>query len=319
MTTMRHNPHPQPVQIDLPEHLSRQVAARTDNHPQAEQQADEKANGDLVEIIRAYNQVTDRLQQSHETLNAEVARLQKELASANAALQRSKRLAALGEMAAGIAHEIRNPLASIQLYANMLREDLAGQPQALQTTEKIASAVRGLNAIVNDVLAFSREIRLHPTDGSALDVLENAVDVLHPSIQEKEIHVRYGEHDLALHADREALHQALVNVIRNAVDAMEPGGTLTLDVQPNDGGVQLIVRDTGPGIESDAIDRIFNPFFTTRATGTGLGLAIVHRIVDAHGGTIAVHNEDGAVFTISLPAVEERGARNEERGAEAGN
>ena len=256
---------------------------------------------ELAEIIGAYNAVTDRLRQSHETLSGEVARLQRELASANAALQRSRRLAALGEMAAGIAHEIRNPLGSIQLYADMLAEDLADQPAPLDLARKIAEAVRGLNAIVGDVLSFSREIRLAPADGSAHDLFRRTVAAMTPTLDEAHAVARIAGDDPGFRADFDLLHQAMVNLVRNACEAMGEAGVVTLAARRADAAVELIVRDTGPGIDAEQVDRIFNPFFTTRATGTGLGLAIVHRIVDAHGGAIAVHNDGGAVFTLTLP------------------
>jgi signal transduction histidine kinase len=260
-------------------------------------------DSELVEIIRAYNEVTDRLQQSHEHLTSEVARLQRELASANAALQRSRRLAALGEMAAGIAHEIRNPLASIQLYAGMLCEDLAAQPQQADLADKISAAVRGLNGIVGDVLTFAREIRLRPVEASPREALERAADAVRPLLDQHQVQMIIDPTDASAWFDPEMLHQALVNLIRNAAEAMAEAHTrtLTLAVEADKSAVRLIVCDTGPGIEDAAVDRIFNPFFTTRATGTGLGLAIVHRIIDAHGGTIGVHNDQGAVFTITLP------------------
>lgn len=263
--------------------------------------SDDQRLADLGEIVRAYSEVTQRLEESHETLNREVVRLQQELASANAALQRSRRLAALGEMAAGIAHEIRNPLASIQLYANMLEADLAAMAPQQGVARKIASAVRGLDGIVNDVLSFAREIKLRPIEGSVLEALERAVETVRPMIDASAVSVQWPHHDAMLCCDHELLHQALVNLVRNAVEAMPSGGVLMLGVEVNDTHCQLTVRDTGSGIDPDEIDRIFNPFFTTRATGTGLGLAIVHRIIDAHGGSIAVHNDEGAVFTLLLP------------------
>lgn len=271
---------------------------------------------DLGQIIGVYNEVTSKLQRSHEALTAEVVRLQDQLASTDAQLQRSKRLAALGEMAAGIAHEIRNPLAAIQLYAKMLTDDL-GQiattesgttgsiaVAALSEAEKIRSAVHGLNAIVCDVLTFSREMSPQPTVIEAADFLRSVLDAHAPAIEAANIQVvlNLADHHLQLQADPDLLRQAILNLVRNAVDAMNHGcGTLTLEVSRQDNRVLIRVRDTGPGIGPDEIDRIFNPFFTTRNTGTGLGLAIVHRIVDAHGGAIAVHNEKGAVFTLSLP------------------
>ncbi|MFW6059650.1 MAG: sensor histidine kinase [Phycisphaeraceae bacterium] len=273
------------------------------NNPPADERSDE-----LAEIIRAYNQVTEKLQQSHEKLKGEVLRLRQELASTNAQLQRSKRLSALGEMAAGIAHEIRNPLAAIQLYAGMAEDDLTGDDLQVDTAadsvHKIAAAVRGLNGIVNDVLSFAREIEpsVHPVH--LPELLDRAVEAHRPAIDAANVEVRrHDEADFTLHADATLLHQAVLNLVRNAVDAMtdQPRRVLTLGIEPEDAGCAIVVRDTGPGIDADDIDRIFNPFFTTRNTGTGLGLAIVHRIVDAHGGTIAAHNDGGAVFRLSLP------------------
>jgi signal transduction histidine kinase len=288
---------------------------------------------DLAQVIRAYTQVTENLLHSYESLQGEVGRLQEQLASTDAQLQRSKRLAALGEMAAGIAHEIRNPLGAIRLYADMIAEDLgplaeaadgtppddvdAGAPgpvgRSAEAAGKIVAAVRGLDAIVNDVLSFSRDLhpqrralpvdslfhRLLQAEGAALDAA--GITVRCPRLEA-------GGDDLMIDADADLLHQAMLNLVRNAIDAMESGGTLRLDAEPAGRRVQVQVADTGPGIPDEAIDRIFNPFFTTRSTGTGLGLAIVHRIVDAHGGTIAVHNDatggGGAVFTLDLPAAE---------------
>ena len=269
------------------------------------------AADDLSQIIRAYNEVTDRLQRSHELLQDEVHRLREELASKNAQLERSRRLSALGEMAAGIAHEVRNPLAAIQLYAGMVIDDLkrgdARPDIALENTRKIASAVRGLNAIVVDVLSFAREIEPEPAILTVIDLIERAIDAHRPAIDAANVTVRLPAcADLTVHADATLLHQALLNLVRNAVDAMTAvNGTreLIFEAEAEDDALSIVVRDTGPGIDEKQIDRIFNPFFTTRNTGTGLGLAIVHRIVDAHGGAISVRNDHGAVFTLRMPAV----------------
>ncbi len=279
---------------------------------------------DLAQIIRAYNEVTEKLQVSHESLKAQVVRLQSELASTNAKLQRSKRLAALGEMAAGIAHEIRNPLAAIQLYAGMIVDDLrTGSPSTQEqfgptaTAQKIVSAVRGLDAVVNDVLAFAREVAPNPVSVQVSQAIDRAVDACSPAITLAGISIdRHDRRDglaqgsLSVYADPSLLHQAMLNLIRNAVDAMSDSTAhpsrqtpprLAFDVSREESYLTLTVRDSGPGIAQRDIDRIFNPFFTTRNTGTGLGLAIVHRIVDAHGGTISVHNNGGAVFELTLP------------------
>ncbi len=273
--------------------------------PAAPAAAAPSTSDELLEVMRAYNQVTEQLRRSHDTLTNQVARLQRELASANEALQRSRRLAALGEMAAGIAHEIRNPLASMQLYAGMLIEDLEDRRPQQQISRQIAQAVRGLNAVVSDVLTFSRELRVERRRAPAWDAATRAVAAVRPLIEQHGINIVVDCGDVKLNADAELLHQALVNLCRNAAQAMEGGGTLRITAQADDEGVTLTVADTGSGIAAEQIDRIFNPFFTTRHTGTGLGLAIVHRIVDAHGGGIAVHNDGGAVFTLTLPQVDQ--------------
>ncbi len=271
---------------------------------------------DLAQIVEAYSAVTERLQNSHEKLQEEVVRLRRELTSANAQVQRSRRLSALGEMAAGIAHEIRNPLAAIQLYAGMAVEDLASVEDAsvepsLDHVRKIASAVRGMSAIVNDVLNFARGVEPERVTMGVSDLLDRVITASAPGIEQAEVDVV--RHDLnrpslQLFADAGLVQQAVLNLVRNATDAMasvDGRRILVLDAQEDEVGVVIRVADTGPGVDEDCIDRIFNPFFTTRNSGTGLGLAIVHRIADAHGGSIAVHSDPqrgGAVFSLSLPA-----------------
>ncbi len=271
---------------------------------------------DLAEIIRAYNQVTEKLQLSHESLQGEVVRLRRELASADAQLQRSKRLSALGEMAAGIAHEVRNPLAAIQLYTSMITQDLQDHrdqfAEPLRCAREVASAVRGLDGIVGDVLSFAREVNPSPASLPVADVFDRVLAAHGPAIQAAHVTVTTSyidTPDLAVFADPQMLHRALLNLVRNAVDAMSlvPGPhELTLDARDGEVVLTLTVADTGPGVDRDTVDRLFNPFFTTRATGTGLGLAIVHRIVDAHGGTVSVTDnpaaKHGAAFELCLPA-----------------
>ena len=266
---------------------------------------------DLAQIIASYNQVTENLQRSHERLQDEVVRLRQELTSANAQIQRSRRLSALGEMAAGIAHEIRNPLAAIQLYVGMVIDDLdTDQPQtqlALGSTRKIRSAVHGMSAIVNDVLSFARELAPQRRSVAVSEMFDFAIAAHAPAIEAADITVvRRDLLDDAVQVsvDVGLIQQALLNLVRNAVDAMaaaDGGRVLTLDLERDEAGCVLVVRDTGSGIDSDCIDRIFNPFFTTRSTGTGLGLAIVHRIIDSHGGTVSVVNDGGAVFRLGMP------------------
>lgn len=297
---------------------------------------------ELAEVLGAFNDATSRLQVAHESLRAEVVRLQGELRAANEQIERSRRLAALGEMAAGIAHEVRNPLGSIRLYARMLVDDLKDRPGERTVAEKIASATRGLDAVVTDVLAFAREMRLNAQPVELDAVVVRAVEECLAVDREEvatfrvggggetagagAIRVTYaiGAGDCVAVCDAAILHRAIVNVVRNALQAMREKGADARDlrigversVKPEPGGrsreyLALSVRDSGPGIPAHVMERMFNPFFTTRATGTGLGLAIVHRIMDAHGGRVEVRNVGeggeaegvggGAVVELLLP------------------
>jgi two-component system sensor histidine kinase HydH len=173
---------------------------------------------------------------------------------------------------------------------------------AAENTAKIAGAVRGLSAIVNDVLSFARQIEPQARPLATRDLVQRVIDEQRPALEAAGVAVAVDLAQPTLDADPDLLHQALINLVRNAADAMgeRGGGTLTLRIADD----QITVADTGPGLPDAVAERIFNPFFTTRSTGTGLGLAIVHRIVDAHGGSIAVHNDPargGAVFVLELP------------------
>lgn len=277
---------------------------------------------DLADLLSAFNDVTGKLGRTHDELKAEVARLNRELSEANSQLARSQRLAALGEMAAGIAHEIRNPLGSIRLYARMLEDDLAGRDKERGLATRIQGAAGELERIVRDVLAFAREVRLDLRACDVSEVIERAVEACRhdgvPGWQSVEVvRTEGGEDGLLVRGDSALLAQALANVLRNAYEAMaetpratphriEIGATVRCDAQGEWGVIS--VKDTGPGIGKDVVSRMFNPFFTTRASGTGLGLAIVHRIVESHAGRVVVRNnsergqEPGATVEIVVPA-----------------
>ncbi|MDX2146084.1 MAG: ATP-binding protein [Planctomycetota bacterium] len=273
--------------------------------------------GDLACHIVAFNEAALKLQQTHERLHDEVASLRRELSSANERLERSRRLAALGEMAAGIAHEIRNPLGSIALHARMLEQDLGDRPPSMALAGKIARAVRELSGVVNDVLAFAREYRVRPVTLDLADLAREAVEQClrdGPAAWQRVAIDTSNLASVGVEADEILVRQAIINVVRNAFEAMERSDatphTLSLESGvrterrrsrgasepstarpvPSRRVAFLSVRDSGPGLAGDVTDRMFNPFFTTRSQGTGLGLAIVHRILDAHGGRVAAWN-----------------------------
>ncbi len=266
---------------------------------------------ELGAIIKAYSEVTEQLKLAHDRLNGEVARLGDELKRKNAQLRRRDRLAALGEMAAGLAHEIRNPLGGMALYASMLEGELKTQPRAQSAATKISQAVRSLERLVSDILDFAQEDRLDRQVAPLGPILARLDESLLPWMEQYGAVVEIEASASAFEADCDPrrLGQVLLNLMMNGLQAAGDGGTVGLNARSfasKDGGasgVRIEVWDSGPGIATEALDRIFNPFYTTKDTGTGLGLAIVHRIVEAHGGTITAANraEGGAKFTLTLP------------------
>lgn len=276
---------------------------------------------ELAELVSAFNDAAAGLQRAHESLQSEVGRLEAELRDTKQQLERANRLASLGEMAAGIAHEVRNPLGSIKLYASVLVTDLSDRPAECGIARKIAGAVDRLNAVVGDVLTFSRQMRVAPTYVSVRALFDDALEACRGCLSAGVRIERLDSDGDVVHCDANLVHQALVNIVRNAVEAMAenqtPSPMLIFDAAHRrvlmPGGeredmVALVVRDNGPGVPADVMDRVFNPFFTTRETGTGLGLAIVHRIMDAHAGRVTIRNTRSANSTKSAGGAAQSGA-----------
>lgn len=228
--------------------------------------------------------------------------------------KRVERLSAMGEMAVELAHEIRNPLGSIELFASLLEKQLAKTSDEARWAENIRIGSRSLNNIVSNMLQFANphspsfaEVNLH-------DVVDEVLHFTDALTRQREIRVERHLQalDPLLCADRELLKQMMLNLIMNSMQAMPARGTLavsTRDASQLPGGapckaLQLEVRDTGLGIPPENLDRIFDPFFTTNRKGTGLGLSVVHQIVDCHSGFISVESEVnvGTAFTIVFPS-----------------
>lgn len=259
---------------------------------------------ELGRIILAYSEVTEKLQETHGLLTRKVEQLQQELSEKNRELERRNRLAALGEMAAGMAHEIRNPLGGIQLYASMLAQDVADRPGCAEIVRKIRTGVARMEEIVSQVLHFSREIKANCVACDLVPVVQDAVDLLKAKADANQVNVEMNLPEaLDTRLDARLMTQAILNLVQNAIEANPPGGRVFVTLRPFEGGqLHLTVADTGYGIPVEMIDRVFNPFFTTKDDGTGLGLSIVHRIIEAHGGSITAGNrpEGGAKFEVRI-------------------
>ncbi|MGN6367023.1 MAG: histidine kinase dimerization/phospho-acceptor domain-containing protein, partial [Phycisphaerae bacterium] len=181
---------------------------------------------DLYEVLQMYNQVTQRLQVSHERLQEEVIRLREQLEQKNRELEHKKRLAALGEMAAGIAHEIRNPLGGIQLYASTLAAEVSDRPMAAELVKKISNGVKGLNSLVCDMLAFTGQMHLNRREEELAEIVAGAVELAAPGLLQHNIDVEVAEsvEGVVVHVDGKLLQRVLLNLVLNAADAIGEAG-----------------------------------------------------------------------------------------------
>ena len=232
---------------------------------------------ELGRIILAYSDVTAKLQKSHDQLTITVKSLQEELSEKNRLLERKNRLAALGEMAAGMAHEIRNPLGGIQLYASILAGDLADREDSLGLVRKISGGVKRLEALVTQVLQFAREVHVDARPMDLAAVIDQAVELATSALGENKVSCAVnGPRPLSVTADPDLIGQTILNLLLNAVEAIGPGGgnvSIRFSLPPAESTARqfhVALRDSGPGIAPQVLDRIFNPFFTTKAQGTGL-------------------------------------------------
>lgn len=220
-------------------------------------------------------------------------------------LHQSERLAVLGEMIAGVSHEIRNPLGIIRSSAELLNSRMENEKQKKFTSIIVEEATR-LNDILTEFLDFARPKNVRHNECDIESILEKNLSVIEPECQRRGIILEYnqGNAGARMLGDPDLLYRAFLNLLCNALQAMPKGGTLKVSSdmihEPDAGSIQVSIQDTGMGIPHDIHKKIFNPFFTTREKGTGLGLAIVKSIIDGHQGEIEVESEEGKGTTITV-------------------
>lgn len=225
-------------------------------------------------------------------------------------LLRADKLSGLGELVAGVAHEVRNPLAVIKASVQMLEQEMDQGCQDAELTHVMAQEIDRLDSVVNALLDFGRpsQSQFGPVD--AHRVLGEVVLLTKQFAKQQNVKVidETVEGLPEIRTDEDRLKQIYVNLISNAIQAMPEGGKLTVTAAAREGYLRIAFADTGIGISPEEKERIFDPFHTTRAEGSGLGLSIVHRIVDAHNGYITAESEPGAgsIFTVGLPLAHKR-------------
>jgi len=225
----------------------------------------------------------------------EVKRLQEQM-------ELRERLTALGEMSAGIAHELRNPMAVISGYLTLLakKTDLSAQ----ETIRSISNEIHGMNRIIGDLLTFARPASLNRVNVNIKELLEGCLaNALQASGDVSRVDTTLKLDPVEALVDEVLMRQALTNLIQNAVEAMPEGGALSIEARKTDAEIRIAVSDTGTGIPPDRVKKIFLPFFTTKDKGVGMGLALVHKVITSHGGRIEVNSTEGkgTTFTVMLP------------------
>jgi len=231
----------------------------------------------------------------------EIKKLQEEI-------QQTKTLAALGEMAASVAHEIRNPLGGIGGFAALLERDLDPDDPRRRYVKKIIEGVASLDKIVTNLLIFTRPIKPRFRKIDIAKLVDEVLSFLQISLDQDKIPLRivkdFPKEKIVAQIDSELFQELMLNLFRNAIQAMPQGGEMRIQIRRIDSkGVRLSISDTGMGMPEKVKDKLFYPFFTTKTRGTGLGLAIVKKIVEIHKGKIDIDSQEnkGTTFTITLP------------------
>jgi signal transduction histidine kinase len=244
---------------------------------------------------------------SYQSVAEQLAEANRSLREAEAAVRRADRLAALGQLTAGLAHELRNPMSTIKNSAEVLSKAVPAENEvAREVAGYISSEVDRTNSLITRFLEFARPLKLRLEEADVGRVVDRAVAQLE---QQKPptgvtIYKNYSPDIRPVLLDAELVERVIYNLLLNAAQASPPQGTVTVKTRPIDGTVEIAVIDRGAGIDPKDLESIFNPFFTTKRDGVGLGLAIVSKIVDEHDGRIVVESNpgEGSVFRVYLPA-----------------
>ena len=227
-----------------------------------------------------------------------------QLQQAEEAVRRSDRLAALGQLSAGLAHELRNPLGTIRGSAEMLARAVSAENEvAREVSGFIASEVDRANSLITRFLHFARPLELRPDTADLAQTIDRAIANVEREAPQVSIYKNYAPEIPPFRFDSELMERVVYNLILNAAQASPAGGAVTVKTRAADGAAEISVIDRGSGIDREHLNTIFNPFFTTKPAGVGLGLAIVAKIVDEHGGKISVESEagKGSVFRVQIP------------------
>lgn len=276
--------------------------------PQQLEQAFQVFNLASSDLCLAYEELRQQalvLTQELALANGELRRQFEEKEALRESVQRRERLAAMGEMAARLAHQLRTPLATALLYSAQLGAPALSVAERARFAGKTVDRLRHLERLIDNMLQFVRGVSAGSEPVAAAELLREAFETMQPQVLARGLlfELRDESAGCMLRADRQALIGALLSLLENAVQACAPGGRVCLAATGAGAEIAFRVSDEGAGIAPEVQARLFEPFFTTRNGGTGLGLAIVRAVAEAHGGSVAVRSQSGAgsEFVLRLP------------------
>ncbi|OGA55630.1 MAG: hypothetical protein A3G81_20335 [Betaproteobacteria bacterium RIFCSPLOWO2_12_FULL_65_14] len=258
--------------------------------------------GEIGELMGSFNAMAQEIDEHRGRLERLVQARTAELEQAHESLMRSEKLASIGVLASGVAHELNNPLTSILMNINLLMEEVEDRPDLHRELKRVGDDALRCQRIINDLRDFShrRELEIGPCDLNA--VVSDALGLISRQLRLQKIALTRNLPDRmpCVLCDPDRIRQVLMNVFVNAIQAMPEGGTLSVGTAFQEGRAAITVTDSGPGIPSDIRSRIFDPFFTTKAEGTGLGLSIVYGIMEEHGGRVEIDSAAAAGTAVRL-------------------
>jgi len=277
-------------------------------------EVDATGNDEIGSLAKSFNRVREELKESYEKLRGKIEAADEDLKKAYKELQtkqeqliQSEKLASIGKLAAGVAHEINNPLTGVLTFACLLRDDLEKDDPKREDAEVIIKETQRCSSIVRNLLDFSRQTQPQKMSMGVNEIAEKALSILEHQSAFRNIKI-IREFDPALPqimVDKDKIQQVFINLLTNAQEAMPEGGSVTITTTRTEDGKDIEVRvaDTGCGIAESDLPRIFDPFFSTKEKGTGLGLSVTQGIIASHKGTIEVKSKKvaGTTFTIRLP------------------
>ena len=217
-------------------------------------------------------------------------------------IARSRHLHAIGSLAAGVAHEIRNPLSSIKGFAVYFKQRLSGNKEDEETADIMIAETERLNRVISQLLEFARPLTLKKEPTNMMDLVRHTIKLVEVEARKSgvEIDVRGEERPMNAEIDPDKVKQVLLNVFLNSLSAMPEGGRLSVRLETQKESVEVTVSDTGSGIRENDLPRIFDPYFTSKPAGTGLGLAVVQKIMEAHGAAVKVESKEGRGTKVTL-------------------